>query len=68
MKKKFVEYSGEIGSQAEELGDIEFWKNTTTEEKFVAAWEIIKDHYTYKGKKNELRFCRSIETAGEMES
>ena len=62
-KKQLVESFGDI-SQIDD-DDKSFWKNLTTQEKWTAAWEIVVDHYTAKGKASELRLCRSIETAGE---
>lgn len=63
-KKKFIEYSGDLKDFDGEQ-DRNFWRTLTTEEKFAASWEIITDFYKSHGRKDELRFSRTTETAGE---
>ena len=65
-ERKFEEYFGDIASAREEDGDILFWSKVSTEEKFAAAWELITEYYHRRGRSDELRFSRSIETAGEV--
>jgi hypothetical protein len=70
MRKKktgFIEYHGDL-SRSSDTEDMLFWSKATSEEKFDAAWELISYYYKSKGRDRELRFYRSIETAGEMGS
>lgn len=62
-----IESYGAIGDVNDPLSDVIFWQNVSTEEKFKAAWELIQYYYHLKGRDNELRFFRSIETIGQME-
>jgi len=64
-KNKFIEYFGDIKTGSDER-DVAFWKGLSTEQRFSAAWEIITDYYRDRGLEDELRFRRSIETAGEF--
>lgn len=69
MPKKrgqFVEYHGDLANSSDS-DDALFWSKATSEEKFDAAWELISYYYKSKGRARELRFCRSVETVGEME-
>ena len=66
-KRALIEYHGHL-SDASETQDVEFWNACTTEEKFSAAWELIQYYYESKGLEHELRFSRSTETVGEVES
>ena len=41
--------------------DIEFWQSLTHDQRMAAAWELVEDYWTSKGKtKDELRLQRSV--------
>lgn len=41
--------------------DIEFWQSLTHEQRMTAAWELVEDYWTAKGKtQDELRLQRSV--------
>ena len=64
-ERRLIEYFGDL-DDLESDKDIAFWKQLSTEERFTAAWEIIQDYYRGKGREDELRFRRFLETAGEI--
>ena len=65
-KSLYIEYYGNCSDSSDEQ-DALFWSRCSAEEKFDAAWEIIKYYYESKGLVHELRFRRSVETVGEVE-
>ena len=66
LKQPLLEYHGSLASSTERE-DLEFWRSCSTEDKFTAAWELIKYYYESKGRAYELRFSRFIETIGSVE-
>ena len=67
MKKRLIEHHGSLDSDDSDF-DIAYWSSVSTEEKFEAAWELIKYYYTSKGRAHELRLHRDITTIGTIES
>jgi hypothetical protein len=66
-KRPLLEFHGSLAT-SDGSDDVEFWRSCSTEEKFAAAWELIKYYYESKGLSHELRFSRTIETIGQVES
>lgn len=66
MEKKIIEHHGQLSSDDSDF-DVAYWSSLTTEERFDAAWELVKYYYSSKGKKHELRLRRTITTVGKME-
>lgn len=65
-RKALIENHGKL-SKPDEKFDVLYWSSLSTEERFEAAWELIRYYYKSKGKSRELRLRRNITTLGEME-
>ncbi len=52
---------GKLSDGDDRSFDIEFWQSLTHEQRMNAAWELVTDYWSMKGKTpDELRLQRSV--------
>ena len=52
---------GKLSDGDDRSFDIEFWQSLTHEQRMNAAWELVTDYWSIKGKSpDELRLQRSV--------
>lgn len=52
---------GKLSDGDDRSFDIEFWQSLTHEQRMNAAWELVTDYWSMKGKSpDELRLQRSV--------